>query len=134
MFGSLPWCVSIGYIEIYEFFFFSFTQQDWAGGRNIIYKIHTGIKVDNEVDREINMLKSATDGAQIGRNFLAKLRDAWQNHAVRKALFIGIGMQAVQQFFGIDTISYYTPKLAHVADYLINHAFVSFLSQRSLQY
>ena len=45
-----------------------------AGGRNIIYKIRVGFEVDNEVDREINMLKSATDGAQIGRNFLGKLR------------------------------------------------------------
>jgi hypothetical protein len=114
-------------------FFFSFTQRDLAGGRNIIYKVPVGFEVDNEVDREINMLKSATDGAQIGRNFLGKLRDTWHNHAVRKALLIGVGMQALQQFLSINTISYYTPKLAQVADYLINHAFVSFLCQRNLQ-
>jgi len=66
---------------------------------------------EEEIESEINDIESSLNNKQKGFSFLLK------NPNYRKVLFLGIGLQAAQQFTGMNVIMYYAPKIFQLAGF-----------------
>ncbi|KAK5833214.1 hypothetical protein PVK06_017032 [Gossypium arboreum] len=89
--------------------------------RSILEKIFPA----NEVDDEMNALKLSVetekaDEHAIGDNLIQKLKSASSNVVVRRGLYAGITVQVAQQFSGINTVMYYSPKIVQFAGFASN--------------
>ena len=60
---------------------------------------------------EIEKQEEGLTGSSLGQ----KLKGAFGNAAVRRALYAGIAVQVAQQFVGINTVMYYSPTIVQFA-------------------
>ncbi|XP_057498620.1 inositol transporter 4-like [Actinidia eriantha] len=89
--------------------------------RDVLEKIYP----PNEVEEEMKALQSSieaekADEASIGDGIFSKVKSAWSNYVVRRALYAGITVQVAQQFVGINTVMYYSPTIVQLAGYASN--------------
>jgi SP family galactose:H+ symporter-like MFS transporter len=69
------------------------------------------LRHEDEVDAEIRDIENTLQARQKGFQLLIK------NRYFRKAVFLGIGLQAIQQFTGINVVMYYAPKIFKLAGF-----------------
>lgn len=78
-----------------------------------------------EVEEEMKALKFSIEAEEaqqesLGDGFITKLKGAWSNVVVRRALYAGITVQVAQQFVGINTVMYYSPTIVQFAGFASN--------------
>lgn len=66
---------------------------------------------EDEISREIKEIKAILDQKQHGFQLLIS------NTHFRRALFLGISLQAIQQFTGINAVLYYAPRIFKIAGF-----------------
>ncbi|TYH19208.1 hypothetical protein ES288_A05G335000v1 [Gossypium darwinii] len=98
-----------------------YRQNKEEEARSILEKIFPA----NEVDDEMNALKLSVEAEKadehaIGDNLIQKLKSALSNVVVRRGLYAGITVQVAQQFSGINTVMYYSPKNVQFAGFASN--------------
>lgn len=84
--------------------------------RDILRRIYRPNEVEEEVRamHESIELEKQQEGL-IGHTLGQKLKAAFGNVAVRRALYAGITVQVAQQFVGINTVMYYSPTIVQFA-------------------
>ena len=79
-----------------------------AKARNVLKKLRHASEVEQELKDIESTQKIKQNGVQL---FLT-------NKFFRKAIYLGIALQAVQQFTGINVVMYYAPKIFKLAGYV----------------
>ncbi|WCJ28145.1 inositol transporter 4 [Euphorbia peplus] len=79
----------------------------------------------DEVEKEIQSLAESVEAEKrmdehTGKHTLTKIKGAFTNVAIRRALYAGITVQVAQQFVGINTVLYYSPTIVQFAGYASN--------------
>lgn len=64
-----------------------------------------------EIEQEVEEIEKNLQIAQVGRRFFL------DNRFFRRAVFLGIGLQIVQQLTGINVVMYYAPKIFDLAGF-----------------
>ncbi|MFC1643763.1 sugar porter family MFS transporter [Candidatus Omnitrophota bacterium] len=82
-----------------------------AGRKKNAREVLSKLRHADEVEAELADIEKTLETKQSGFQLL---RDSG---AFRKALFLGIGLQAVQQFTGMNVIMYYAPKIFNIAGF-----------------
>ncbi|KAE8670531.1 Inositol transporter 4 [Hibiscus syriacus] len=79
----------------------------------------------DEVEGELYALKVSVEAEKanehaIGDNLGQKLKGAFKNVVVRRGLYAGVTVQVAQQFSGINTVMYYSPRIVQFAGFASN--------------
>ncbi|MFC1480129.1 sugar porter family MFS transporter [Candidatus Omnitrophota bacterium] len=82
-----------------------------AGRKKRAREVLRKLRYANEVEGELNEIEKTLETRQSGFQLLKS------SGPFRKALFLGIGLQAVQQFTGMNVIMYYAPKIFNIAGF-----------------
>ncbi|XP_065853851.1 inositol transporter 4-like [Euphorbia lathyris] len=80
---------------------------------------------EEEVEEEIRALRDSVEAdhkmdEHTGKGMMTKLKGAFTDVAIRRALYAGITVQVAQQFVGINTVLYYSPTIVQFAGYASN--------------
>jgi len=82
-----------------------------VGQKNEAIEALKKLRYEDEIEDEIKDIESTLQSKQKGFELLLK------NKYFRKALLLGIGLQAIQQFTGMNVIMYYAPKIFKMAGF-----------------
>ncbi|KAK8356075.1 hypothetical protein V6Z11_A05G333800 [Gossypium hirsutum] len=98
-----------------------YRQNKEEEARSILEKIFPANKVDDEMNAlKLSVEAEKADEHAIGDNLIQKLKSALSNVVVRRGLYAGITVQVAQQFSGINTVMYYSPKIVQFAGFASN--------------
>lgn len=81
----------------------------------VLSKIYDPIRLEEELDQ----LSSALEEERLRKNAVSYL-DVFRIKEIRLAFFTGAGLQAFQQFIGINTVMYYSPTIVQMAGFSSN--------------
>ncbi|RDY03901.1 Inositol transporter 1, partial [Mucuna pruriens] len=81
----------------------------------VLSKIYDFARLEDEVD----FLATQSEQEQQKRNNI-KLGDVFKSKEIRLAFLVGAGLQAFQQFTGINTVMYYSPTIVQMAGFHSN--------------
>ena len=82
-----------------------------AGKKKHARAVLSRLRYADEVERELDDIEQTLEVKQSGLQLLIG------NKQFRKVIFLGIGLQAVQQFTGMNVIMYYAPKIFKIAGF-----------------
>ncbi|XP_031389848.1 inositol transporter 4 isoform X2 [Punica granatum] len=89
--------------------------------RAILEKIYPPHEVEEEMRAlEESVEAEKADESAVGESMVAKVKGAFSNPMVRRALYAGIAVQVAQQFVGINTVMYYSPTIVQFAGFASN--------------
>lgn len=79
-------------------------------------KILQRIYSEQEVEAEVEALKESVE-QEIEENKSGQINifNLWRTKSIRRGLVAGVGLQAFQQFVGINTVMYYSPTIIQLA-------------------
>ncbi|CAK7322590.1 unnamed protein product [Dovyalis caffra] len=92
-----------------------FMKDDKAKAIVILSKIYEIERLEDEIDN----LSAAADEERQKRKDV-KISDVFKSKEIRLAFFAGAGLQAFQQFTGINTVMYYSPTIVQMAGFSSN--------------
>lgn len=95
-----------------------FVKNKQVEGVAVLEKIYDPDRLGSEIEQ----LSAAVEEDLHGRDSSGKLSylDLFKSKEVRRALFTGVGLQAFQQFTGINTVMYYSPTIVELAGFVSN--------------
>lgn len=95
-----------------------FMQNNQVEGVAVLEKIYDSDRLASEVEQ----LSAAVEEDLNSRDSSGNLSylDLFKSKEVRRALFAGVGLQAFQQFTGINTVMYYSPTIVELAGFVSN--------------
>lgn len=95
-----------------------FMQNNQVEGVAVLEKIYDSDRLASEVEQ----LSAAVEEDLNSRDSSGNLSylDLFKSKEVRRALFTGVGLQAFQQFTGINTVMYYSPTIVELAGFVSN--------------
>ncbi|MQL71949.1 hypothetical protein Taro_004276 [Colocasia esculenta] len=91
-----------------------FLKKDKAEAVTVLSKIYDSYRLEEEID-----LLSMASETDIQLNSVGYL-DVFKRKEIRLAFFAGAGLQAFQQFTGINTVMYYSPTIVQMAGFSSN--------------
>ncbi|KAI5072012.1 hypothetical protein GOP47_0012118 [Adiantum capillus-veneris] len=84
---------------------------------SVLEKIYPQAQVEDEVQ---GLMSSVSSGLRITNSGRVGWFDLMKRREVRSALVVGVGLQAFQQFVGINTVMYYSPSIMQMAGFTSN--------------
>lgn len=91
-----------------------YLKQDKAKAVAVLSKIYDPIRLEDEVD----LLAAGAEEECLRKK--ASVWDVFRNKEIRLAFLVGGGLQAFQQFTGINTVMYYSPTIVQMAGFQSN--------------
>lgn len=92
-----------------------FLKKDKTQAISVLTKIYDA----NRLEDEINLLTLASN-EDLGSKKTILYFDVFRSREMRLAIFAGAGLQAFQQFTGINTVMYYSPTIVQMAGFSSN--------------
>ncbi|KAJ6289798.1 hypothetical protein OIU78_025669 [Salix suchowensis] len=92
-----------------------FMKDDKAKAIAILSKIYDVARLQDEIDH-----LSFTEEEECQNRNDVKISDVFKSKEIRLAFFVGAGLQAFQQFTGINTVMYYSPTIVQMAGFSSN--------------
>ncbi|KAK1294425.1 Inositol transporter 1 [Acorus calamus] len=92
-----------------------FLKKDKSEAVSVLAKIYDPDRLEEEID----LLSIAYEGG-IQSKHGARYRDVFKSKEIRLAFLAGAGLQAFQQFTGINTVMYYSPTIVQMAGFSSN--------------
>ncbi|XAR48740.1 hypothetical protein NMG60_11031657 [Bertholletia excelsa] len=92
-----------------------FMKKDKSQAIVVLSKIYDPYRLEEEIDQ----LSAAAEEARQGENS-ARFGDVFKSKEIRLAFLAGAGLQAFQQFAGINTVMYYGPTIVQMAGFSSN--------------
>ncbi|XP_038690050.1 inositol transporter 1 isoform X1 [Tripterygium wilfordii] len=92
-----------------------FMKNDKAEAITVLSKIYGIARLEDEID---NLSAAAEEERQ--RKTTVRYLDVFKSKEIRLAFFAGAGLQAFQQFTGINTVMYYSPTIVQMAGFRSN--------------
>ncbi len=83
-----------------------------AGRRKHAREVLNRLRHEDEVEKELVEIEKTLETKQDGLELIRT------NKQFRKVIFLGIGLQAVQQFTGMNVVMYYAPKIFKIAGFV----------------
>ncbi|KAJ6734282.1 SOLUTE CARRIER FAMILY 22 MEMBER [Salix purpurea] len=103
--GTWRWMVGIAGVP----------ADDKAKAIAILSKIYDVARLQDEIDH-----LSFTEEEECQNRNDVKISDVFKSKEIRLAFFVGAGLQAFQQFTGINTVMYYSPTIVQMAGFSSN--------------
>lgn len=91
-----------------------YLKQEKAKAVAVLSKIYDPFRLEDEVDQ----LAAAAEKDRLRKK--ASMWDVFRNKEMRLAFLVGGGLQACQQFTGINTVMYYSPTIVQMAGFHSN--------------
>ncbi|XP_073261758.1 inositol transporter 1 isoform X2 [Populus alba] len=92
-----------------------FMKDDKAKAIAILSKIYDVARLQDEIDH-----LSITEEEECQKRNDVKISDVFKSKEIRLAFLVGAGLQAFQQFTGINTVMYYSPTIVQMAGFSSN--------------
>ncbi|XP_030536465.1 inositol transporter 1 isoform X2 [Rhodamnia argentea] len=92
-----------------------FIKDDKTKAIAVLSKIYSPDRLEDEIDS-----LSAASEEECRRKNNVRYRDVFKSKEIRLALLAGAGLQAFQQFTGINTVMYYSPTIVQMAGFSSN--------------
>ncbi|PHT46514.1 Inositol transporter 1 [Capsicum baccatum] len=92
-----------------------YLQKDKAEAAAVLAKIYDPYRLEEEIDQ----LATALEEERLRKQAISYL-DVFRKKEIRLAFFAGAGLQAFQQFTGINTVMYYSPTIVQMAGFKSN--------------
>eukprot|EP00250_Pteridium_aquilinum_P016762 c23282_g2_i1 orf=216-1325(-) len=83
----------------------------------VLEKLYPQEQLEGEIE---GLISSVNSGLESMKSTGAGLFEVLKRKEVRSALFVGVGLQAFQQFVGINTVMYYSPSIMKMAGFTSN--------------
>ncbi|KAL3366961.1 hypothetical protein AABB24_011602 [Solanum stoloniferum] len=92
-----------------------YMKKDKSEAATVLAKIYDPYRLEEEIDQ----LATALEEERLRKQAVSYL-DVFRKKEIRLAFFAGAGLQAFQQFTGINTVMYYSPTIVQMAGFKSN--------------